>query len=83
MKRYTRPCLSNAPSVREKIDRVGMRPSGIVPIKYLEKIPITRKDDSGKLQKGNESFDGFLAVPTPEKILMKFQNLNTPFCRRG
>jgi hypothetical protein len=60
-----------------------MRPSRIVPIKDLEKIPITRKDDFGELQKENESFGGFLAVPTPEKILMQFQNLNTPFCKRG
>jgi len=60
----------HAPAVKEKMDRVNVKPSQVVTVKDLEKIPITRKDDFGELQKLNPPFGGFLGVPETKEIFV-------------
>ena len=53
----------NAPAVKDRIDKAGVKPEAISTIKDLEKIPVLRKDDIIELQKKNPPFGGILAVP--------------------
>jgi phenylacetate-CoA ligase len=57
----------HAPSAREILDRAHVKPSDILSIKRLERIPITRKTDLIELQKSKPSYGGFLAIK-PENI---------------
>ena len=53
----------NAPAIKERFDKVGIKPKDIHDINDLENLPILRKDDLVKLQKENPPFGGYLAVP--------------------
>jgi len=53
----------NAPAVKERFDKAGIKPEKVHSIKDLERLPILRKDDLIKLQKENPPFGGYLAVP--------------------
>jgi len=57
---------NNAPAVRDKMDRAGLKPSDIQSIKDLEKLPITRKEDIIALQKTNPPFGGLCTKPIEE-----------------
>jgi phenylacetate-CoA ligase len=61
--RQVKFAYENAPAVKDKLDRAGVRPSGIKSIKDLEKLPVTTKDELVKLQQSSPPFGGFLAVP--------------------
>ena len=56
-----------APSVKNMLDKAGVKPGQIRIIKDLQKLPITRKTDLIELQKANPPFGGFLTIP-PEEI---------------
>jgi phenylacetate-CoA ligase len=53
----------NAPAVKERFDKAGVRPEDVRTINDLEKVPVLRKDDVIELQKKNPPFGGLLAVP--------------------
>lgn len=57
----------NAPSMREIINKAGVKPSKIINIKGLEKLPITRKTDLIEMQKSRPPYGGFLTIK-PEKV---------------
>ena len=63
----------NAPAVKDRIDKTGVKPEAISTIKDLEKIPVLRKDDIIELQKKNPPFGGLLAVPI-DKIARIYQS---------
>ena len=56
----------NAPAVKERFDKAGVKPEDIKGADDLEKISILRKDDLIELQKNNPPFGGYLAVPISE-----------------
>ena len=56
----------NAPAVKERFDKAGVKPEDIKGADDLEKISILRKDDLIELQKKNPPFGGYLAVPISE-----------------
>jgi len=56
----------NAPAVKERFDKAGVKPDDIKKAEDLERIPIQRKDDLIALQKKNPPFGGYLAVPIEE-----------------
>jgi len=60
----------SAPAVKEKMDQAGVKPADIVNVKDLERIPVTRKDNFGELQKLNPPFGGFLGVPQTKEIFV-------------
>ena len=53
----------NAPGIKERFDKAGIKPKNVRSIQDLESLPILRKDDLIKLQKENPPFGGYLAVP--------------------
>jgi len=53
----------NAPAVKERFDKAGVKPEDVRTTKDLEKVPVLRKDDVIELQKKNPPFGGLLAVP--------------------
>lgn len=57
----------NAPAIREKFDKAGVKPSQISTTKDLELVPFTTRDEIIELQKDNPPFGGLLAVP-PESV---------------
>lgn len=57
----------NAPAAREIMSRAGIKPSKIVNIKGLEKLPIIRKTDLIEIQKSRPPYGGFLTIK-PEKV---------------
>jgi len=60
----------NAPAIKEKMDKAGVKPSDIVTAKDLEKIPITRKDNFGELEKLKPPFGGFLGVSHTKEVFV-------------
>jgi phenylacetate-CoA ligase len=52
-----------APSAKELLDRVGIKPNQIQSVKDLEKLPITRKTALIELQKTKPPYGGFLTIP--------------------
>jgi phenylacetate-CoA ligase len=61
-----RRSYSKAPTVKNMLDKAGVKPSQIKSVKDLEKIPITRKADVIELQKKNPPFGGFVTIPPDE-----------------
>ncbi len=57
----------HAPAVKAICDKAGVKPEQISSVKYLEKIPITRKTDLIELQRANPPYGGFLMLP-PEDV---------------
>lgn len=53
----------NAPAMRDKLDKAGVKPSDLHTVRDLEKIPITTKDELIDLRKANPPWGGLLAVP--------------------
>jgi phenylacetate-CoA ligase len=53
--------------MREIINKAGVKPSKIINIKGLEKLPITRKTDLIEMQKSRPPYGGFLTIK-PEKV---------------
>ena len=53
----------NAPAIREKFDKVGVKPSQISTTKDLELVSFTTRDELIELQKANPPYGGFLTVP--------------------
>jgi len=53
----------NAPAVKERFDKAGVKPADVKSADDLEKVSILRKDDLIELQKKNPPFGGYLAVP--------------------
>ena len=56
----------NAPAIKERFDKAGVKPEDIKTADDLQKIPVLRKDDLIALQKKNPPFGGYLAVPIEE-----------------
>lgn len=63
LNRLAMHAYKNAPAVKERFDKAGIKPEKVHSIKDLESLPILRKDDLIKLQKENPPFGGHLAVP--------------------
>lgn len=53
----------NAPAVKDKLDKVGVKPSQINTTRDLELVPTITRDEIIELQKANPPFGGLLAVP--------------------
>jgi len=53
----------NAPTVRDTLDKAGVKPSQIRTTEDLELIPLITRDELIELQKANPPFGGLLAVP--------------------
>jgi phenylacetate-CoA ligase len=53
--------------MKEIINRAGVKPSKIINIKGLEKLPIIRKTDLIEMQKSRPPYGGFLTIK-PEKV---------------
>ena len=53
----------NAPGVKKRLDKAGVKPSQINCLKDLERIPVLTKSELLDLQRANPPFGGFLAVP--------------------
>ena len=53
----------NAPAVKDKLDKAGVKPSQINTTKDLELIPSITRDEIIELQKANPPFGGLLTVP--------------------
>ena len=63
----------NAPAMKAKLDKAGVKPSDIRTVKDLEKIPITAKDELIDLRRVDPPWGGLLAVP-PEKLQKVFMS---------
>jgi len=59
---------NNAPALKEKFDRAGVKLSRIKSSADLGMIPITTKDEIIAAQKKNPPFGGFLAIPANKLI---------------
>jgi len=53
----------NAPAVKERLDKAGVKPSQIRTTRDLELIPFLTRDEILELQKANPPYGGLLAVP--------------------
>ncbi len=53
----------NAPAVKDRMDRAGVKPSQINTTRDLELIPLITRDEIIELQKDNPPYGGLLAVP--------------------
>jgi len=53
----------NAPAVKAKMDKAGVKPSRINTTKDLELLPIMTRDEIIELEKANPPYGGLLAVP--------------------
>ena len=53
----------NAPAMRDKFDRAGVKPEDLKSIQDLERLPITEKTELVKLQQEDPPFGGLVAVP--------------------
>ncbi len=57
----------HAPTVRDIMDKAGIKPEEIRTVKDLEKLPITRKADLIEWQQQRPPYGGFLCIP-PEDV---------------
>ena len=81
----------NAPAMKAKFDKAGVKPSNIRTVKDLEKLPVTRKDDIIDMRRENPPFGGLIAVPIEklERVYMSpgpiydVETLDDNFFRRG
>ncbi|MBU2607967.1 MAG: hypothetical protein KKF26_01465, partial [Chloroflexi bacterium] len=53
----------NAPAVKDRMDKAGVKPSQISTTRDLELIPLITRDEVIGLQKDNPPYGGLLAVP--------------------
>lgn len=53
----------NAPAVKNKLDKAGVKPSQVNTTRDLELVPTISRDEIIELQKANPPFGGLLAVP--------------------
>ena len=53
----------NAPAVKDKLDKAGVKPSQVNTTRDLELVPTISRDEIIELQKANPPFGGLLAVP--------------------
>lgn len=63
IKRVVAFAYENAPAVRKRLDKAGVKPSQIATTKDLELIPFITRDEIIELQKDNPPFGGLLTVP--------------------
>jgi phenylacetate-CoA ligase len=63
LREFVAYAYKNAPAVKERFDKAGVKPEGIKGADDLQKMSILRKDDLIELQKKNPPFGGYLAVP--------------------
>lgn len=63
LQKQVRYAYKNAPAIKAKFDKAGVKPGHIRTIKDLEKLPVTTKDELVKLQQKDPPFGGFIAVP--------------------
>jgi len=66
LREFVAYAYKNAPAVKERFDKAGVKPEDIKTADDLERIPIQRKDDLIELQKTNPPFGGYLAIPIGE-----------------
>jgi phenylacetate-CoA ligase len=66
LREFVAYAYKNAPAVKERFDKAGVKPGDIKTADDLERIPVLRKDDLIELQKTNPPFGGYLAVPLDE-----------------
>lgn len=57
---------ANAPAVRDRFDKAGLKPNQIQTVGDLSKLPVLEKDEVIALQQANPPFGGMLGVPTSE-----------------
>ncbi|MFH1639469.1 MAG: hypothetical protein ABIB93_04050, partial [Chloroflexota bacterium] len=63
IKRIVTFAYENAPTIRKKLDKAGVKPSQIRTTKDLELIPSLSRDGLIGLQEKNPPFGGLLAMP--------------------
>ncbi|MFH1135221.1 MAG: AMP-binding protein [Pseudomonadota bacterium] len=61
-----RHAYDNAPAMKDKFDRAGVRPEDVVRASDLEGLPITEKAELAALQKKDPPFGGLVAAPLKE-----------------
>lgn len=54
---------NNSSTIRERFDRLGLKPEDIKTTKDLEKLPIMTKDEVVELQRQKPPFGGLLTIP--------------------
>ncbi len=62
----------NAPAVKDRLDKVGVKPSQIRTTKDLELIPFITRDEIIKLQAANPPFGGLLTMPVKDLYRILF-----------
>jgi len=63
LRRFVGHAYRNAPSMKNWLDKAGVKPEHIRTVKDLEKIPLIRRSDIMQAQQANPPFGGFLGVP--------------------
>ncbi|MDO8636111.1 MAG: AMP-binding protein [Dehalococcoidia bacterium] len=63
LRRFVGHAYRNAPSMKNWLDKAGVKPEHIRTVKDLEKIPLIRRSDIMQAQQSQPPFGGFLAAP--------------------
>lgn len=88
IRRLVQFAYENAPAVKDRLDRAGVRPSQIRTTKDLELIPFITRDEIIELQASNPPFGGLLAMPVKDLYRILFSPgpiyvpLASPECAR-
>ncbi len=72
VRRLIQFAYENAPAVKERLDRVGVKPSQISTTKDLELIPFITRDELLELQAANPPFGGLLTMPVKDLYRILF-----------
>ena len=88
IRRLVQFAYENAPAVKDRLDRAGVKPSQIRTTKDLELIPFITRDEMIELQASNPPFGGLLAMPVKDLYRILFSPgpiyvpLASPECAR-
>lgn len=72
VRRLIQFAYENAPAVKERLDKVGVKPSQVRTTKDLELIPFMSRDELLELQAANPPFGGMLAMPVKDLYRILF-----------
>ena len=72
VRRLIQFAYENAPAVKERLDKVGVKPSQISTTKDLELIPFITRDELLELQAANPPFGGLLTMPVKDLYRILF-----------
>jgi len=88
IRRLVQFAYENAPAVKDRLDRAGVKPSQIRTTKDLELIPFITRDEIIELQASSPPFGGLLAMPVKDLYRILFSPgpiyvpLASPECAR-